>query len=202
MSVKVTASGTGTLTIIAWMAPPAPPPGRSGLRNLMTPATQGIIMHHLQSLFTIDVQNINRSILHLKHSLTSLLGSLTLFQRTFVPHFNTRRLAGHQPGGGQQGHNLRCLLESFLWCSEYLQGLPLWPAEDRLCVQVPRPGVLSVYVCAVSFVTSDNLKQFSFNQHFCCVVTIFQPGTPGGTFPKSLGFILRLHLVRASRKCL
>lgn len=153
MSVKVTASGTGTLTTIAWMAPPAPPPGRSGLRNLMTPATQGII-RHLKSLFTVDVQNINRSKLHLKHSLTSPLGSFALFQRTFVPHFNPRRLAGHQPGGGQQGHNLWRLLESFLRCSEYLQGLPLWPAEDRLCVQVPRPGVLSVCVCAVSFVTN------------------------------------------------
>lgn len=80
----------------------------------MTPATQGIIMHYLQSLFTVDVQNLNRSKLHLKHSLTSPLGFFTLFQRTFVPHFNTRRLTGHQPGGSQQGHNLRRLLESFL----------------------------------------------------------------------------------------
>lgn len=64
MSVKVKASGSGTLTTIAWMAPLAPPPGRSGLKNLMTPVTQGSI-HTLNNEFvTVDAYNINGPIVH------------------------------------------------------------------------------------------------------------------------------------------
>ena len=39
--MKVKASGSGTLTTIVWMAPPTPPPGRSGPKSLTTPVTQG-----------------------------------------------------------------------------------------------------------------------------------------------------------------
>ena len=45
---KVMASGSGTLTTIAWMAPPLPPPGRNGQRISMTRATPGSV-HHSQT---------------------------------------------------------------------------------------------------------------------------------------------------------
>lgn len=137
VSLKVKASGSGTSTTIAWTAPPTPPPGKSGPKSLTTPATRGRTRSD-ETEQTIEMLAV------LKISPTSSRGFVSLLQGTSVPHFHPRRLAGHQPGGRQQGHHLRCLLEPVLRRSEYLQGLPLWPDEDGLCVQVPRPGELAV----------------------------------------------------------
>lgn len=51
MSVKVTESGTGTSTTIAWTAPLVPPPGKSGLKTLMTPVTQGSLFLFQNHIF-------------------------------------------------------------------------------------------------------------------------------------------------------
>lgn len=72
MSVKVKASGSGTLTTIAWMAPLTPPPGRSGLKSLTTPVTRGniclLLTAQKMSLFPLSMHvysvNLNGSIVH------------------------------------------------------------------------------------------------------------------------------------------
>lgn len=71
-------------------------------------------------------------------------------QRSFVPHFHPSWLPWHQPGGSQQSDHLRCLLESLIRHSEYFQGLPLRPAEDRLRLQILGPGELVITFCLFS----------------------------------------------------
>lgn len=55
--VKGKASGSGTLTTIAWMAPLTPLPERSGLKSLMTPVTQGNVPYYYVKQRTIIKPN-------------------------------------------------------------------------------------------------------------------------------------------------
>lgn len=134
--MKVKASGTGTLTTIVWMALPMPPPGRSGLRSLMTPVTQGDVfavykMQNDDSDFTKkEHENLKATFLHVTQDIIVMCLLLFPFhtQRSFVSHFYKSWFTWHQPGGSKSGHHLRRLLESILRHPEYLQGLPLWAA--------------------------------------------------------------------------
>lgn len=70
-----------------------------------------------------------------------------LKQRAFVSHINTSWFTWHQLGSSQQGDYLWRLLEPFIRRPEYFQGVPLWPGQNRLCLQVPCPGKCHFHFC-------------------------------------------------------